>query len=882
MGIYTAVSDDWNIGINDSTIFNGIIKNTNYNETNGEKTYLIADKDISFDVDMETIKNYQILKGLISDSNDSLKRKEFIQKNNQDTFSVGKAFDIVYVARHILNNIEVVNSTTQFKISASSADKIENYYKVKLNDNGLGGQLVCLITDATGTEYIRTFTISSGILTLSSAIASLAVNNQFELINGFDIVKEGLDQTVGYPSDVYVIKHIKYNEDCYIKFSSRAIPNPQDKIVIYFKPLSDTKPEYIYQDSIDRYDFGLLEENIDFPLTVEELALVKNELDKFLVPKKTISLTTYRPTVAKLNWKIPVNVTNFTDGLETFTITSVEPNYKLPYGQKAGYPHIEQKVTLSNYTDDLVKLLARLKNKNKAKINETTQIAENKKQATNIVLAFTISSFSGVESVTPPSTGLEYTYLGYTKGGYWNFSEGSNISTDDKISTNQVMVISGTPTITTDVIYGNYYINFDTNTKYGTIASNSDLQSTDTYTFKMLFNLNQVKLSGNQTLFRKHSTIDAAKAEYEFTLVNGVLYITMYETGGSSVGYYQVSGSFSFAPNVDYSLIFSIDLITNSVNLVINQTNVSLTVSTGGVAKTLSAMTGFNNSTDNLEVAYFSGNNTWNGDLILKRFEVLPDIYIDVTESNLECAIFSLTSIGLEFNWNEGTGTISASLIGGHKATLQGGTTWVASTVSDFGVDTNSINRYLSVPHSMNWKSQGANAKYTIYFIVKIDTISVFNSILAVYNDSNSPDGVVDSEMVINITADNKLRMVLYNDPLTPIPNYALEVKSEALSLTAGNYYAFGVCFDLQNDTLEMVQGSTTTLTNNYVTGGNLAATIADLPSIYAGIQPLFISNVLAYLDTIFLHGSNHYLKILPNIATTAADMKAFLATKGF
>ena len=80
MGIYTAVSDDWNVGINDSTIFNGIIKNTNYNETNGEKTYLIADKDISFDVDMETIKNYQILKGLISDSNDNLTRKEFIQK----------------------------------------------------------------------------------------------------------------------------------------------------------------------------------------------------------------------------------------------------------------------------------------------------------------------------------------------------------------------------------------------------------------------------------------------------------------------------------------------------------------------------------------------------------------------------------------------------------------------------------------------------------------------------------------------------------------------------------------------------------------------------------------------------------------------------------
>jgi len=642
MGIYTAVSDDWNIGINDSTIFNGIIKNTNYNETNQEKTYLIADKDISFDVDMETIKNYQILKGLISDSNDNLTRKEFIQKNNQDTFSVGKAFDIVYVARHILSNIEQVNSTTEFKISASAANKIENYDKVKLNDNGLGGQLVCLITDSTGTEYIRTFTISSSILTISSAIGSLAVNNQFELINGFDILKEGLEQTIGYPVDGYVIKHIKYNEDCYIKFPKYDIPNPSDKIVIYYKALRDTKQEYIYQDSIDRYDFGLLEENIDFPLTVEELSLVKNELDKFLVPKKTISLTTYRPTVAKLNWKIPVNVTDFTDGLETFTVTSVDPNYKLPYGQKVGYPHIEQKVTLSNYTDDLVKLLARLKNKNKAKINETTQIAENKKQATNIVLAFTISSFAGIESTPPTPSTLEYTYLSYTKGGYWNFSEGSNITTDDKISTNQVMIISGTPTITADATYGNYYIDLDNNSKYCTITSNSDLQSTTTYTFKILFNLNQVKGAGVQTLFRKYNGVSVGAAEWDLTFVNGNLVLTMYENGGLPVGYYQITTSFTFSSGIDYSLIYSVDTVTDSVTLVINQTTVSFTVSTGGLFKDISAISTWNNASDSIEIGNYNGNASWNGDYILKRFEILPDVYLNDTQAKAESAIFGL------------------------------------------------------------------------------------------------------------------------------------------------------------------------------------------------------------------------------------------------
>jgi len=641
MGIYTAVSDDWNIGINDSTIFNGIVKNTNYNETNQEKTYLIADKDISFDTDMETIKNYQILKGLLSDSNDNLTRKEFIQKNNQDTFSVGKAFDIVYVARHILSNIEVVNSTTQFKISASAANKIENYDKVKLNDNGLGGQLVCLITDATGTEYIRTFTISSGILTLSSAIASLAVNNQFELINGFDILKEGLEQTVGYPVDGYVIKHIKYNEDCYIKFPKYDIPNPSDKIVIYYKALRDTKQEYIYQDSIDRYDFGLLEENIDFPLTVEELALVKNELDKFLVPKKTITLTTYRPTVAKLNWKIPVNITNFTDGLETFTITSIEPNYKLPYGQKAGYPHIEQKVTLSNYTDDLVKLLARLKNKNKAKINETTQIAENKKQATNIKLAFTISSFAGIESVPPGA--IDYTYLSYTVGGYWNFSEGSNISTDDKINTNQVMVISGTPTISPSS-YGHYEVNFDSGTKYATILSNSDLDYSTKVTFKMLFNFNQIKPSSADQVILTRQRNPLGDSALLLDVIDGKLSFIIFtnQTSGSFRLYYAVdTNSAVFSANTDYSLIISIDADNDLFTFVINQTTPAYTVRTETYSIPLSSVVDFKNDFDWTVMGYPTIGSL-NADAILKRLEILPNVYLTEVQAKAESALFGL------------------------------------------------------------------------------------------------------------------------------------------------------------------------------------------------------------------------------------------------
>lgn len=258
------------------------------------------------------------------------------------------------------------------------------------------------------------------------------------------------------------------------------------------------------------------------------------------------------------------------------------------------------------------------------------------------VSAYGVSSFNTSRQDINLLGNLDYTYSSYTKGGYWNFNEGSNSSTSDLINTNQIMTINGSPTITADVTYGNYYIDFNTNSKYAVITDNSDLLSTDKYTFKILFNLNQVKNSGIQTLFRKNDSFFGTDAEWDFTFINGVLYITMYDNGGLSSGWYGIYTTFTFTAGVDYSLIYSIDLTNNLFTLVINQTTVTFTVRTDGASKSLSAMTAFNNSNSYIEIARYFGDSSWNGDYILKRFEILPDIYLDDTQAKAESALFGL------------------------------------------------------------------------------------------------------------------------------------------------------------------------------------------------------------------------------------------------
>lgn len=116
----------------------------------------------------------------------------------------------------------------------------------------------------------------------------------------------------------------------------------------------------------------------------------------------------------------------------------------------------------------------------------------------------------------------------------------------------------------------------------------------------------------------------------------------MYDSGGLSSGWYGIYTTFTFTAGVDYSLIYSIDLTNNLFTLVINQTTVTFTVRTDGASKSLSAMTAFNNSNSYIEIARYFGDSSWNGDYILKRFEILPDIYLDDTQAKAESALFGL------------------------------------------------------------------------------------------------------------------------------------------------------------------------------------------------------------------------------------------------
>lgn len=244
---------------------------------------------------------------------------------------------------------------------------------------------------------------------------------------------------------------------------------------------------------------------------------------------------------------------------------------------------------------------------------------------------------------------------------------------------------------------------------------------------------------------------------------------------------------------------------------------------------------------------------------------------------------FDLTGIttGLYFNWAAGSGTTAIDSILGKIATLNGGITWVSSPYGHFGVNTNASNRYITVPYSVDYRSNGSNAKYTILFITKRENAAVRQEICSIYNDANSLDGVLASEFDIYITADNRLYSLWYNDPTGTTPNSYLQIQSESLTINNNDYVGFGLAIDLQNNTYESVFGSTTTLTNNLITGGNNCNSIADLAGIYTGSEPLYIGSIYAYESYLYAQGTNERLLIIPNIVLTASQMKAQLARFG-
>lgn len=364
-GIST-VSDDWqSITYND--VITGLKYNTDFVSGGFEPVYFIGDKSIKSSYANDTIQNCtQILANLLR-SNDNLTIKTF-EATGENKYPVGKCSNIQYVARYIDSKIESITSTSVCDIPLDVSEKIGKY-DTRFTSNGLGGQLVCRIT-SNDIEYLRAFTISGQEITLLdtvtgsvSAIASLAVDDRFELINAYDILEEGLEETTGYPVQGFVKKHVKPNEDTsYIEFSKYDTPAKLscEKVVIAYNALDDYNQTFIYDGSIDQYGIFTKKEDLNFALTQSQLTFIETTLKKFIEPNIVIELETFRPSKPLKGWNVNVNIPEF-DLVGIFKITRVSEVFISETGQLIDKPFRLWKVTLSNYENNLASVLAGLK-----------------------------------------------------------------------------------------------------------------------------------------------------------------------------------------------------------------------------------------------------------------------------------------------------------------------------------------------------------------------------------------------------------------------------------------------------------------------------------------------------------------------------------------
>lgn len=373
----STVSDDWQ-SITSNDIINGLKYNTDFVSGGFEPVYFIGDKSIKSSYANDTIQNCtQILANLLR-ANDELTIKTF-ESTGENKYNVGKCSNIQYVARYIDSKIESITSTSVCDIPLDVSEKIGKY-DTRFTSNGLGGQLICRIT-SNDIEYLRAFTISGQEITLldtvtgaTSAIATLAVDDRFELINAYDILEEGLEETTGYPVQGFVKKHVKPNEDTsYIEFGKYDTPAKLsgEKVVIAYNALDDYNQTFIYDGSIDQYGIFTKKEDLNFALTQSQLTYIETTLKKFIEPNIVIELETFRPSKPLKGWNVNVNIPEL-DLTGIFKITRVSEVFISETGQLIDKPFRLWKVTLSNYENNLAQLLAGLKKKNDSKAKLAT------------------------------------------------------------------------------------------------------------------------------------------------------------------------------------------------------------------------------------------------------------------------------------------------------------------------------------------------------------------------------------------------------------------------------------------------------------------------------------------------------------------------------
>lgn len=357
-GLSPEGSSYWSSGITDNTVKKPFQINPKFVSetlTPSQEQYIYLDHGFSIRSNTDKMKNWIDINALIQAGTDL---QNFTKKGDgaNNTFNLEeKAKDIIYVcrARVQCNIINVVNTTT-FDINTGQAEKIVYYSNLLVQDS-----LVCKIVSSSIT-YFRPFTISSNRITLDSVIASLAYNDSFELVNGLDVYEtsDADDDRPNYG----VIKRAKATEKGSVKFQKYSIPNSVDVVSIWYYPLKDNNIPRIFEDEKKRHGLKYHKEQLDAPITEDELSKYYLGFEKKRKAQKVIKFESQRPDIIEPGYQIPVNCSFWNSKYNGLYIaTSVGCQYDSDYGQ-AGKPTVTQKVELSNYDDSIINTLSSSKN----------------------------------------------------------------------------------------------------------------------------------------------------------------------------------------------------------------------------------------------------------------------------------------------------------------------------------------------------------------------------------------------------------------------------------------------------------------------------------------------------------------------------------------
>lgn len=370
-----ALPPDWQNGINRQTIKEGWFLNPKFDTvetTPNEKPYIASEIGFHYEMDATAMLTFiKVIAFIIADSGKLQRFDEFVSTSDKDTFSIGKAADILYVARPIKTKILKKLSDTQFIIDSDPASEIQ-IDSDRLSDNALGGYLMSL-TVIDDVKYYREYTISGSTITLvagntetpseTGAIEALEVGMDWEHIGGYDVLREGLKSYPG-ENNGWVLKHVKPAEDAWFKFSNWDKPNKEKVSAFYYKVI-DSHITNIYDELIRRYDMHFERQELKYNSTKEEVSGLLKALIKKTTPLEVLKFFSNRENFLPVGTKPKVDLLPFTQGY--FLTTRNKCKRIAPESIYYGRALYSQEIELRTFTNSLASsLLARINNRSQA------------------------------------------------------------------------------------------------------------------------------------------------------------------------------------------------------------------------------------------------------------------------------------------------------------------------------------------------------------------------------------------------------------------------------------------------------------------------------------------------------------------------------------